>query len=1732
MKPPNPPRFETRRAKELETELFERARAWIPSWSADEDDRDFGHALLKIAARFGSEVAERLDRAGEKLRLGFLDWLAVPTAAARPARLPVVFKLTDRAREAKPAASSTRLQVEAAGISVILETETELLLLPRGLQVLVGVDGAADAFFLPPPGLSSLVPLEPLPTQWQLKSFASNGATKLQLDPVLGLVAGMLIELGGQQYKVMQVNKDIVALDPPLSADFVERSVATKVTAFMPYDDQARSAQGHALYLGHTELFDIESAATIEILGEKSLANMSWHYSGRRSPDGPVEWLELPLAGSTEQADSVGVVLKKPKDKVEMLELVPGTQSRWLRASIDKLAPDHASILIDTFEIRINCVHDKPFPSCTEPLVTVPSTEAMANTTPLVLDNVFFPFGKEPRQFDAFYLGSQEAFSKKGAEVQLCFEMADPNFSSLTSLRSGSQADLFLGGVAADGHLHLFQFLPSTVVLTRLPDRVPLRPPIPAEEDALTPQDNLLIALDPKPTYRVPIWSKDTIISVAVAAKGAVWVWHENLPTPNLSGWLSLGVVGPLADTAKQIEGLVYLAGGPSGLLLALRDTKLFVRDPSMKTAQWEEIEIKETGSGKDVKLAKIAPICVENTGDLGNGLFTEGLIGITTSNELFGITLVESASGQKSQGICKKLLGEVATTVAPVAVRRKDDCLVAVALDNRVPPNLVAFRSKPTNFNLDVQDKVPLNSQSVIGGLLDMNFNANVLTVAVSVKDAPESTALASWVPFAAADLKELFKVQTPATHGVASGAPTLISQHVLVPTSTSQVIVAEFNLSRRVEIHESLSTAIIAVDALDRFSIGDRLAIPIGVVDGVAKYQLQGVDAAGVEFRGKALYEFNLEAIEKPLFVYRATAPVLTGGINPMALDTIEIAAQVPMPDNGDVLLITTDVSTQLYVVQKCKSGTRIAELDRNLDVVNPTPTSTVNYVAPQTSQAIIRPMLHLNPETTGKWQASVLDRVSLFFPGADPELQPATVYQILDERPELVVLGQHWRHKPTVVSGAGVKFIVDGTVGKWVAQLGDSSTNPELSWEYWNGRGWWTLNAADETLYLQRRGAVRFEVPADIASADWSGRANYWIRARLIGGDYGREKVSVEIEPPDQATNIQKQTIVRSTAGIRAPSVVKLQISYGICKRVRPTFVLTKDSGSIRDQSDANRTPGAKVEAFVPLALLLGRLSDPAAAVATAGDGEPDCDCLGTTANIGRAAALSAASFSPAVGSTEALAPSLTLGRALYLGFDAPLLGEPINVLLLVEERRHDEFAPMTVEALIADRFEPVIVNDATRALGESGVLSLALPVAPTPRELFGQTLSWLRLIPAAGHSSESWKPKVLGAYLNGVWASAAETLTRELVGSSQGEPNLTLYLARPPVLHNSLELRVNEPLGEEEIDELNTERADRVLTAVENLPGNWVLWKQVIDPGDETSTARVYALDEATGEIRFGDGRYGKIPPVGGDSIMAFTYRRTVPGAPDSSVVPGNAITARTPLNLVSPIDGVEAVFAADQAAGGAAPENIDRVLRFGVASLRHRERALTERDIEDLALESSPDIAQAHCFPRQGFVQIVVVMRDANPTPNVAQKRELHRLLAAVAPPALSARRALRIDGPTLRWLRVDLRLCVASLEVAGAVGRHVRQQVMALFDASTGGVTGDGWMLGENPSEADIAVALANIPHLESIAAVVLREIAADGGDHAWTQSIKCNELARLDKDGVRIEFETIEGVA
>lgn len=1697
MKEPRPPRLERRRASDFSAELLQRARAWVPSWDLEGGDRDFGRALLETAARFSSEVAERLDNVGDKMRRGFLDWLGVRGEAARPSRMPVVFKLADSARESVFASTPVRMQADAGGTPVFFETEQDLRIVPGRLDMVVGVDADKDEFYLSPPRLSDLTPPEPVPTQWTLKSYASAGSTKLQLDPPSGLAQDMIIRANGRDYRITNVENGIVTIEPGIENELLESTIARKVETFAPFDKGAINRQEHALYLGHMELLNIEAAATIEILGASSLrSGVTWQYWGKIEGNDESDWRPFKVA-STQQTNNA-VQLEKPKGSIDPRE-INGKTSRWIRAFAKTVSPSAEPFTADELSLRINALGCSSPPPCPPTVATVsPAAEAMANTTPLVLDKTFFPLGKEPRLFDAFYLGSREALSKKGATVQLCFELADPSFLSLSPLRQGIVKDLVVAGVGRDRALHILTCL-NGVVSPAL-GRDPLQPPVPSPF-GVAPTGNV-VPLDREVSWRLPFWSGPSLINpnaglfIAVTAGDSVWVWHEN-SNPAFTGWLPFGQLDPDTQTpSRPIDGLVFMDVAKK--MAALRAGVIYLRNWPTDT-KWDPLDTQF--GGNPVRWKVIAPINID-----------DGSNGLTTSNELLGISETGKLFRITTTGTLTQLLNtKTFLPIAPVALLNESTGETTfVAVEAGTPPKLVASQS-------GINRLVPLPSNSALIGGLELTFDGGQLMVLACVQTVDQPPSFVTWTPFDPVRPAELFATSFPEEGGRPSGTPTRVLNFVLVPTTSASVLSAPFTLNKRQTLSTVWRTAVVTRDEEDQIVMNDYLAIPNATA--WPTHRLEKVTAPGVQHAGKMLHEFAFESVKDKVFVYHDAATALTGHVNNTTLNKMTVDLADTGSQLNTILLITTDLSTPaIYKIRNFNTTTRVATLDRNLNFnTAPTTPTTVLYKVPAASSPALRPLLRLSG-ASANWDARVLDRTKLLFPGANPRFQSGEAFRVdAASHPELVVLGEHWITSPPMTT-SGAQFLVDGSLGDFTAQLGDTSNNPELSWEYSNGKGWGGLDIETETTrYLKTTGVVRFKIPSDIAESDWAGKTNFWIRARLVGGDYGKEKVTVTSTTSGNTTT---QTVDRSTAGIRAPSVVKLHISYSLCEGVLPTFVLVQDSGSFLDQSDANNTAGAQVEAFVPLALLLGRLAYGSSPVSLSKDCPPACRCHpGQETSPGTTAATT---FQSAKGIQS------VGGRALFIGLDATLSGAPINVLVIVEEERpHGGFVPLRTEAFTVDSFIPIVADDRTRALGESGVLSMTFATAPTRRELFGKALTWLQLTPKAGTDSTKWMPSLRGAYLNAVWASATETLTRELVGSSDGSPNLTMRLARPPALHGTLELRVKEPLGDEERVALRKDDARRVLSDAQDLPGDWVLWKQVTDPGDEPATERVYTFDEATGEIRFGNGQHGMIPPIGRDSIVAFSYQRTEPPKPGSDTVPGNLIAPRTALNLVSPVEGVEAVTAGDQAAGGAPPEPDDRVLRFGLSRLRHRNRAVTPQDLEDLALQSSPDIAQARCFVRRGFIRLVIVLRGKNPIPNAAQIRELHRLLTAVAPPALSEKKALQIVEPSLRRLRVQLTLRVELLEHAGALSEEVKRRFMALFDTTTGGSDGDGWALGVNPNEEDVALALIDAKHLESLIQVKFLEIADDGVERTWPAALKPVELVVLDTDPVRIEFVT-----
>ncbi|MGH9277030.1 MAG: putative baseplate assembly protein [Acidimicrobiales bacterium] len=177
--------------------------------------------------------------------------------------------------------------------------------------------------------------------------------------------------------------------------------------------------------------------------------------------------------------------------------------------------------------------------------------------------------------------------------------------------------------------------------------------------------------------------------------------------------------------------------------------------------------------------------------------------------------------------------------------------------------------------------------------------------------------------------------------------------------------------------------------------------------------------------------------------------------------------------------------------------------------------------------------------------------------------------------------------------------------------------------------------------------------------------------------------------------------------------------------------------------------------------------------------------------------------------------------------------------------------------------------------------------------------------------------------------------SRSVNGEVLGSATGEPNQIFGLAAHPVNLDTLVVTVDEGAG----------------------PVAWTRRQNLAYHRDDDGRVKVSAADsrdyyvqldeEGRASVVFGDGTYGRRPPVGAANVRA-SY--SVGGGTEGNVGAGRITLARTA------IPNLDSVSNPLPAAGGADAEPVDWARRFGPQAFRSGDRAVTLRDYRALALQ--------------------------------------------------------------------------------------------------------------------------------------------------------------------------------
>lgn len=501
----------------------------------------------------------------------------------------------------------------------------------------------------------------------------------------------------------------------------------------------------------------------------------------------------------------------------------------------------------------------------------------------------------------------------------------------------------------------------------------------------------------------------------------------------------------------------------------------------------------------------------------------------------------------------------------------------------------------------------------------------------------------------------------------------------------------------------------------------------------------------------------------------------------------------------------------------------------------------------------------------------------------------------------------------------------------------------------------------------------------------------------------------------------------------------------------------------------------------------------------------------------------------------------------GDTFYLGFDDNLGGHVVRLSVRCETLQapniNQEDPPLTWEFWNGDTWAPLAPSaeeltllrqveteadelgprlDDTRGLNRNGRILLLIPRTCARRELAVDSRSlsacWIRCRAAKRRSDERFYDRspivhgFLGESLGGmVVASQSSEVPAEVIGRSDGTPGQAFRLLYPPVLPR----RQDGPNPET----LEVQRTD----------GSWERWTEVEHFADSSPTDSHFAIDELTGEIRFGprlrepggeERQYGRVPPK--NQTIRFTHYRSGGGA-NGNVGRGTLVVPKSASDLAY----VKWVSNLRPATGGRDREDLEAFKLRGPKLVRTREVAVTRSDFEHLAHQASPQAARVRCIPVAAdpkapnpvprHVRILLVpavpSRDEYIPPEQLVlpqevRRELCRKVRAYLEERCTVTTELAVGLADYRWVSVRARLVIPARPDLEEIDREkrrarvrdeARQVLYRFIQPVTGGPDGDGWPFGKPLTMGDVFPLLQKVADVEYVEEVRFRSVTFDG---------------------------------
>jgi hypothetical protein len=640
-------------------------------------------------------------------------------------------------------------------------------------------------------------------------------------------------------------------------------------------------------------------------------------------------------------------------------------------------------------------------------------------------------------------------------------------------------------------------------------------------------------------------------------------------------------------------------------------------------------------------------------------------------------------------------------------------------------------------------------------------------------------------------------------------------------------------------------------------------------------------------------------------------------------------------------------------------------------------------------------------------------------------------------------------------------------------------------EISWEYWNGSIWHVLKMKNNTLedFTHAEGYIAFERPDDMSVSEVNGVEDYWIRARLVNVSY-----SGDLLPGDT---------------VDSPVVNSVKIGYSLTEEssLGMEHCLTYNNIEFRDVTADSLGQGFKP--FIPLwesvptlyvgfkePLLKGNLSLYFSMIDEQQSSRITPEVIWSNWTLAPnllkmenndASILEFSSVEGLGIGTDLLLEEEFQNGPIYeassiLDINESLIDQNRKVKIVNLGRRLDHAFTARSRVLRRNRLD---VLDSTGHLSKSGTLEMLGPADHQISTSFGEARYWLMATMNPGEVA-----LITGIYPNTVWVAQIESITDEILGSSGGEKDSSYSFVKRPVISPDVWVREGAAVTDPGLDiQVVLDSSGKIIDA-------WVRWNRVDDFFASGPRDRHYVLDGASGQLIFGDGINGLIPPIGSNNIKA-SYKSG--GGLESNVAIGEINAIKTPLA------GIDHVLNYAPANGGSDTESIESVMERGPYVIKTMDRAVTAEDFERLAKASSSYISRARSLVAGSKVNVIVIPRgkEDRPMPSPGLLKIVKGYLLERSLSSISSNN-LEVIAPAYKEIRITVDVIPKSIDLAVPLEREVQKKLKEFLHPLTGGPNGKGWDFGRPIRISDIYSLLEYTDGVDHVESLLLNDSADD----------------------------------